>query len=630
MDVEKQLVLLLNTLCVALSQNNDLLELFFVSDKNKNNNITTSINEVKSSPQLKNKLSYLDNPESRFLIFSLLISFVHRDGSIGQNAKNSLLILASLSKTHPSIAIYIAENTNFCPVLATGLSGLYSLLPRKLLTDVMAANDWHQLTNEDINEINELQNFLNSLEFCDAVIKVSHPLVKQQLLDYIVQGFLNSVIGPALHQDIMSFPIEVLETYPKFNNTIEEIIATTAYLELCLRTVTEPDLLEVFLKFIFTEKFDGQSILDTLTTRLSCYKKLSLVTIVLFKTLLDLNCEDVMTELIFKYLLNLDFLDESNQQNQIERILDSSRLDQSARRLLNFIPLNAKVQKAKNQNDDLKNKNILDKLDSLNDSIDLLESTNSSDNSLYSLLACENLMQNYVDYLNEAHKSIRNCIKACENWSKYSEEQLNKMQIKFKQNSDEKENYRNKSNCNNCLNNMTPDLHCDQHHFNLNSNQEAQIIGPFLSNLFNKLENFLNNDIYTNLQLTGLISRLLIYPQAILKSFFFNDNLQFNPKVRTIWNILPKLKFKLEKSLEKIDNYDELIESAKEYFENREKILLNDENNDKSNRKLIRSPSLQSEKIIINIEPSKGKKCDRTYLNIFGSLILNLTFHRKQ
>lgn len=604
LEVEKHLVILLNTLCIFLSQNTDLLELFFVNDKNKNNNIASTMDEVKSSPQLKNKLSYLDNPESKFLIFSLLISFVHREGSIGQKARDSLFLIMSLSKRHPSIGTYIAENTDFCPVLATGLSGLYSLLPRKLLTEVMSANDWHQLTNEDINEIAELQTFLNSLQFCNSVIKVSHPLVKQQLLEYISQGFLISVIGPALHveQGLMQFPIDVLETYPKFSNTIEEIIATTAYLELCLRTVTEPDLLQVFLKFIFTEKFDGQRILDTLTTRLACHKKLSLVTIVLFKTLLDLNCEDVMTELIFKYLLNLDFLSENNNQ-QIERILDSSRLDQSARKLLNYIPINAKVQKL--DLDQSKNKsNLLEKLDSLNfDSSDLM-STNSD--SFYSLISCEYLMQNYVDYLNDAHSAIRNCIKASANWSKYSEYELKKIQDQFNQ-LDEKEN---NSNVNNCLNNMTSDLTCEEHHFDKKFCQEAQIIGSFLSNLFNKLENFLNNDIYTNLQLTGLVSRLLTYPQPILRSYFFNDFLHIHPKVRTLWKILPKLKYKLEKSLEKIDNYDELIESAKEYFENREKILLNDENDSKflNGTKLNRSPSLQSEKIIINIEPSKGKK----------------------
>lgn len=401
----------------------------------------------------------------------------------------------------------------------------------------------------------------------------------------------------------MQFPIEVLETYPKFSNTIEEIIATTAYLELCIRTVTEPELLQVFLKFIFTEKFDGQRILDTLTTRIACYKKLSLVTIVLFKTLLDLNCEDVMTELAFKYLLSLDFLSEHTSQ-QVQRILDSSRLDQSARKLLNFIPIvNAKVQ---SKPELTKNKSsLLEKLDSLNFDSDLMST--SSDQSLYSLLSCDHLMANYVDYLNDAHQSIRSCIRASASWTKHSEQQLKEIQMRFGSEQDEKENNSNASNCNNCLNNMASDLPCEEHHFDKKAqfNQEAQFIGPFLSNLFNKLENFLNNDIDTNLQLTGLVSRLLTYPQPILRSFFFNDSLHIHPKVRTIWKILPKLKYRLEKALEKIENYDQLIESAREYFENREKMLLSDES--ECRQKLNRSPSLLSEKIIINIEPSKGE-----------------------
>lgn len=54
-------------------------------------------------------------------------------------------------------------------VLATGLSGLYSLLPRKL---PCVSEDWHQFTQEDIAETAELSMFLNSLEFCNAVIQV--------------------------------------------------------------------------------------------------------------------------------------------------------------------------------------------------------------------------------------------------------------------------------------------------------------------------------------------------------------------------------------------------------------------------------------------------------------------------
>ena len=54
-------------------------------------------------------------------------------------------------------------------VLATGLSGLYSSLPRKL---TISADDWYRLTDEDVNNMNDLVHFLNSLQFCNAVVQV--------------------------------------------------------------------------------------------------------------------------------------------------------------------------------------------------------------------------------------------------------------------------------------------------------------------------------------------------------------------------------------------------------------------------------------------------------------------------
>ena len=61
------------------------------------------------------------------------------------------------------------ERFFFCQVLATGLSGLYSLLPRKLDVET---EDWHRLTPDDINELSELTLFINSFEFCNAVAQV--------------------------------------------------------------------------------------------------------------------------------------------------------------------------------------------------------------------------------------------------------------------------------------------------------------------------------------------------------------------------------------------------------------------------------------------------------------------------
>ena len=47
------------------------------------------------------------------------------------------------------------------------------------------------------------------------------------------------------------------------------MIATTAYLDLFLRKITDPHLLFVFLKLICVERFDDQLILLTLVSRCS-------------------------------------------------------------------------------------------------------------------------------------------------------------------------------------------------------------------------------------------------------------------------------------------------------------------------------------------------------------------------
>lgn len=82
-------------------------------------------------------------------------------------------------------------------VLATGLSGLYSLLPRKLDIET---DDWYQLTPDDVNDLPALTQLMNSLEFCNAVTQVAHPMVQKQLLEFLYQGFLIPVMGPALLQ----------------------------------------------------------------------------------------------------------------------------------------------------------------------------------------------------------------------------------------------------------------------------------------------------------------------------------------------------------------------------------------------------------------------------------------------
>lgn len=54
-------------------------------------------------------------------------------------------------------------------MLATGLSGLYSSLPTKLEEK---GEEWHCLLKDDWLLLPPLVQFMNSLEFCNAVIQV--------------------------------------------------------------------------------------------------------------------------------------------------------------------------------------------------------------------------------------------------------------------------------------------------------------------------------------------------------------------------------------------------------------------------------------------------------------------------
>ena len=61
--------------------------------------------------------------------------------------------------------------------------------------------------------------------------------------------------------------------------------------------------------------------------------------------------------------------------------------------------------------------------------------------------------------------------------------------------------------------------------------------GPFLDILLRKLEDMLSNGLYVNLHLTGLISRLALHPQPLLRSFLLNHSLVFQPSIRSLFQV---------------------------------------------------------------------------------------------
>ncbi|KAM4709633.1 FHF complex subunit HOOK-interacting protein 1A [Discoglossus pictus] len=367
-SVETELVVLLNQLCSILAKDPSILELFFHTSE--------------------------DQGAANFLIFSLLIPFIHREGTVGQQARDALLFIMSLSAENNVVAKHIVESTYFCPVLATGLSGLYSSLPTKLDDK---GEEWHCLLKEDWLQIPELIQFMNSLEFCNAVIQVAHPLIRAQLVDYIYNGFLLPVMAPALHKV-----------------TVEEVMTTTAYMDLFLRSVSEPSLLKIFLRFILIYQHENVHILDTLVSRINTPFRLCVVSLALFRTLIGLHCEDVMLQLLLRYLVPCNHMMVSQRWAVRERDCYSA----SAARFLALTPECCSNNTAINTGF-LERKYIVwskyrQKTDS--DETKQLSSTDEPQTTV-SVEYGEQIDANYLEYLWEAHENILRCVEDCKVWS---------------------------------------------------------------------------------------------------------------------------------------------------------------------------------------------------------------------
>ncbi|XP_017263617.1 protein FAM160A1 [Kryptolebias marmoratus] len=371
--VEAELVLLLNQLCCVLAKDPSILELFFHTSE--------------------------DQGATNFLIFSLLIPYIHREGTVGQQARDALLLIMALSAENERVAKHIVENTFFCPVLATGLSGLYSSLPTKL---EVPSEEWHCLHREDWLKMPSLVQFLNSLEFCNAVIQVAHPSIKDQLVAYIYNGFLVPVLAPALHK-----------------LTLEEVMTTTAYLDLFLRSVSEPALMQTFLSFILLHQHESVYILDTLVSRINTPFQLGTVSLALFRTLISFYCEDVMLQLVLKYLIPCNHMMLSQRRVVRERDFYSA----SAAKILALTPSCCSPDRSPPP---------LRQLDSIlfskggaetpSDSSGKDARNHSSEADDGSGNSCTIGSEIYLDvsylhYLYDARLSISSCIRACQVWS---------------------------------------------------------------------------------------------------------------------------------------------------------------------------------------------------------------------
>ncbi|NP_001229294.1 FHF complex subunit HOOK-interacting protein 1B isoform c [Mus musculus] len=483
--LDEGLVLLLSQLCVCVAREPSLLEFFLQPPP-----------EPGAAPRL--------------LLFSRLVPFVHREGTLGQQARDALLLLMALSDGSPTVGRYIADHSYFCPVLATGLSALYSSLPRKI---EVPGDDWHCLRREDWIGVPALALFMSSLEFCNAVIQVAHPLVQKQLVDYIHNGFLVPVMGPALHK-----------------TSVEEMIASTAYLELFLRSISEPALLRTFLRFLLLHRHDTHTILDTLVARIGSNSRLCMVSLSLFRTLLNLSCEDVLLQLVLRYLVPCNHV----MLSQKPAVRDVDLYGRAADKFLSLIPRccrhhapspprpeHASWARGGPSREAGRREDITGPGSPSVDSSSVVTVPRPSTPSRLALF----LRQQSLGGSESPGPVPR-----------------------------------------------SPGLTASPTSSPSRRPSPAEEPGPFMAVLFAKLENMLQNSVYVNFLLTGLVAQLACHPQPLLRSFLLNTNMVFQPSVKSLLQVLGSVKNKIESFAASQEDFPALLSKAKKYLIARGKL----------------------------------------------------------
>ncbi|XP_050556296.1 FHIP family protein GI14169 isoform X2 [Spodoptera frugiperda] len=652
-NLESQLVTVLNQLCVALMQNIKFLDLFFLTTHTQKGS------------------------QAEFIIVRLLLSSVHREGSTGSAARDALLLCAKMSARCPQLAEFMLAG-NTCPVLATGLSGLYSLLPRTLNDQV------YRLTPDDVNHVHKLTLFIDSLEFCNAVAQVAHPSIKKHLLDLLYQGFLVPVMGPALLQ-----------------SGAAEQAAAMAYLELLLRCVTRRGLLRAVLHFLFVYEYDGVRVVDVLLRRLEGNSQLSLVSLALMETLIDLNCEDVMVDLVFKHLLNGHHLMVAYRH----KIADPEPYRDAAIAFLGLSPrcCSRPMEMTKQWVDELamSGRRVLD----------LKSDTERRVNGVHDDIAMSSLVHeikvnygnpndtlfgNYHAYICDSRFEIVSRVLACSNWSsRYDsvtppKRETNNNTKETKEidiaspkeqdslisctsgyetktsDSSEKEQH-SLTSLNEQESEVKTELNEVKEHDSLTSTGESSgyesfkykegegdegfaeelfrrsfvkkedngyegevplirswrasaesIIGPLLASLLKKTAVLLESEVIVNCRVTSVVSKLASLPTPLLTSLLLCPGFVLQPNVPSLFQILSKLKEEVDELTEGIDNTGELVDKARVYLIQREMALVKTRGPTNDDGHGHDSPSQKSDDSPFRRVEAKRRSLSNSISNMFG------------
>ena len=89
------------------------------------------------------------------------------------------------------------------------------------------------------------------------------------------------------------------------------------------------------------------------------------------------------------------------------------------------------------------------------------------------------------------------------------------------------------------------------------------VIGLFLETVLSRVAQFFENDVLTNLHLTGLLTALSQSPHKLLLSLFFDETLARQRGVPCLLHLLQNLSLEAQSAVDDIPNFESMFQSAK-------------------------------------------------------------------
>ena len=203
-----------------------------------------------------------------FPLFQFFLSYIHLDSRAGEFSRTGLIYTIEFSDGDEALERWIIES-DLATLMASGLGALYSQLSRKLVSGhgevplpaVFALSNAQQpAVNRAIDHSaseefhKDLQAFLMLLAFWQDILEYCGSVdIRQSLLDHFEHIFLQQVLYPSM-----------LESSDQDGGSS---VATVTYIRLILESVTHPDLIRVFLRFLLASHTKSVQSSDTKSAR---------------------------------------------------------------------------------------------------------------------------------------------------------------------------------------------------------------------------------------------------------------------------------------------------------------------------------------------------------------------------